>query len=134
MEMEEFQKVMRMLLRNASGLAQRSALYCGDDEFEGCVLYESLLELEEVARQLITFYVEAIPACSRDDLRRLRKRYVAVIGDQSETQICYGPFDGTDPLIDWTRSVGVEDGRVSFYEITNPAVAPEVAKDAEPTR
>lgn len=46
--------------------------------------------------------------------------YVAIIGDQCETQTCYGPFADLDALFAWTRAEGIADERVSFYRIAEP--------------
>ena len=48
------------------------------------------------------------------------EQYVAIIGDQSETQECTGPFADLDALFAWTQSQGVADERVSFYKIVAP--------------
>jgi hypothetical protein len=44
-------------------------------------------------------------------------QYIVIIGDQCETETCYGPFVDLDAVFVWTRSIGVEDGRVSTYRI-----------------
>ena len=48
------------------------------------------------------------------------EQYVAVIGDQCETQKCWGPFADPGALFAWTQSQGIADERVSVYEIHAP--------------
>lgn len=48
------------------------------------------------------------------------EQYVAIIGDQSETQTCHGPFAELDALFAWAGEAGYERERVSFYRITAP--------------
>lgn len=48
------------------------------------------------------------------------EQYVAIIGDQSETQTCHGLFTDLDALFAWAEQAGYERERVSFYQITAP--------------
>jgi hypothetical protein len=71
MEMNDFQHEMYDKLRLIQGQAGAAAHYCRDDDFEGCVLYELLLELEIAIQGAVTFYVDDVPACSREDIVKM---------------------------------------------------------------
>ena len=52
--------------------------------------------------------------------------YIVIIGDQAETQQCYGPFADLDAAFAWTRAIEIDDSRVSAYQILAPDYYVEV--------
>ena len=71
MEMNDFQKAMREKLDLLRNSAARAANYCCQHEFEGCVLYEDLLKLENAIHEAVAFYVSDVPACNREDIVKM---------------------------------------------------------------
>ena len=45
---------------------------------------------------------------------------IIIIGDQSETQTCYGPFSTWAEAGEWAADRGIDESRVSYYDIVAP--------------
>lgn len=69
--MNDFQQDMAAKLRSISSVARATANYTRGDDFEGCVLYENLLNLRTKIEAAITFYETDVPATDRASIVRM---------------------------------------------------------------
>lgn len=124
-----FEKQMQSRLESIRDVAKSTARFCASDEYEGCVLYENLLNLEVEILAAIKAYVEDAPACDRDSIRRMNDAAhgkAAVWDAATVCKACADENNGRYVLDCTSEVIGAEDCR-GVSVVTVSAKVAEVA-------